>query len=74
LTSRQKRDKSNKEARSEASIENWTYPLFSKSKMMKELRSEVEKARADEAAKQAEWDLEKSKEVDLERQLGLERN
>jgi len=41
---------------------------------MKELRSEVEKARADEAAKQAEWDLEKSKEVDLERQLGLERN
>ena len=42
---------------------------FTKGKTIKELRSEVEKARSDELAKQATWDLEKTKEAKLRRQI-----
>ena len=43
-----------------------------KDKTLKELRSEVEKARSDELAKEATWSLEKLKESKLARQLKLE--
>jgi len=43
---------------------------FTKGKTIKELKSEVEKARSDELAKKAAWELEKAKEVKLERQVG----
>jgi hypothetical protein len=43
--------------------------LYTKGKTVKELVSEAEKAKSDELAKQAAWDLEKSKEYELERQL-----
>ncbi len=42
---------------------------FTKDKTVKELRSEVEKARSDELAKQATWELEKSKEAKLRKQI-----
>jgi multidrug efflux pump subunit AcrA (membrane-fusion protein) len=42
---------------------------YTKNKTIKELRSEVEKARSDELAKQATWDLEKTKEAKLNRQI-----
>ena len=42
---------------------------FTKDKTIKELKSEVEKARSDELAKQATWDLEKTKEAKLRRQI-----
>jgi HlyD family secretion protein len=42
---------------------------YSKEKTIKELKSEVEKARSDELAKEATWDLEKSKEAKLRRQI-----
>lgn len=42
---------------------------YTKEKTIKELKSEVEKARSDELAKQATWDLEKSKEEKLNRQI-----
>ncbi len=42
---------------------------YTKQKTIKELQSEVEKARSDELAKQATWDLEKSKEEKLNRQI-----
>ncbi len=42
---------------------------YTKGKTIKELESEVEKARSDELAKQATWDLEKTKEAKLERQI-----
>ncbi len=42
---------------------------YTKPKTIKELESEVEKARSDELAKQATWELEKSKEAKLERQI-----
>jgi len=41
---------------------------------VKKLKSEVEKAHSDELAKEATWNLEKAKEIDLERQLGLRTN
>lgn len=47
---------------------------YSKGKTIKELRREVEKARSDEMAKEAAWDLEKAKEIELERQLRLNTN
>jgi multidrug efflux pump subunit AcrA (membrane-fusion protein) len=46
------------------SLEKFTYP-----KMLKELKSAVEKARADELAKQAAWESEKVKDVRLRRQI-----
>lgn len=45
-------------------LERYTY-----NKTVKELKSEVEKARSDELAKQATWDLEKSKEKKLRTQI-----
>jgi len=42
---------------------------YTKGKTIKELRSEVEKARSDELAKKATWDLETSKEKKLEKQI-----
>ena len=48
--------------------------LYSKGKTIKELRSVVEKARLDELDKEAIWDLEKAKEIDLVRQLHLRTN
>jgi HlyD family secretion protein len=42
---------------------------FTRDKMIKELRSEVEKAASDELAKKATWTLETSKEKKLERQI-----
>src|SRR5204862_2736456 len=42
---------------------------YTKAKTIKELRSEVEKSRSDELAKQATWELEKGKEDKLERQI-----
>ena len=47
---------------------------YTKSKTMKELKSEVDKAHSDELAKQATWELEKAKEVVLERELRLKPN
>ena len=43
---------------------------YTRRKTIKALQVEVEKARADELAKGATWDLEKAKEVELEPQLG----
>jgi HlyD family secretion protein len=42
---------------------------YTKHKTIKELQSDVEKARSDELAKKATWDLEVSKEKKLERQI-----
>jgi hypothetical protein len=42
---------------------------YTKSKKLKELQSEVEKARAAELARQAAWEAEKAKQDELERQL-----
>ena len=42
---------------------------YTKDKTIKELKSEVEKAHSDELAKQATWELEKTKEAKLERQI-----
>ena len=42
---------------------------YTKAKTVKGLQSVVEKARADELAKQAAWEREKAKQADLERQL-----
>jgi hypothetical protein len=42
---------------------------YTKAKTIKELHSEVEKARVDERAKQADWDLERRKVTELERLL-----
>jgi HlyD family secretion protein len=47
---------------------------YTKSKTTKELKSEVEKAHSDELAKQATWELEKAKELVLERELRLKPN
>ena len=47
---------------------------YTKGKTIKELRSEVEKARSDELAKEAAWELEKAKEIELEAQLRLKTN
>jgi hypothetical protein len=47
---------------------------YTKSKTIKELRSAVEKARLDELDKEAAWDSEKAKEIELERQLRLKPN
>jgi hypothetical protein len=43
---------------------------YTKDKTIKELTSEVEKARSDELSKQATWALEKSKEAELLKQSG----
>ena len=42
---------------------------YTKDKTIKELQSEVEKARADELSKESVWSLEKTKEAKLERQI-----
>ncbi|MFO0909667.1 MAG: HlyD family efflux transporter periplasmic adaptor subunit [Isosphaeraceae bacterium] len=42
---------------------------YTKEKTVKELKSEVEKARSDELAKQSTWELEKTKEEKLKRQI-----
>lgn len=42
---------------------------YTKDKTITELKSEVEKARSDEKAKEATWDLEKKKEEKLRRQI-----
>ena len=42
---------------------------YTKEKTIKELKSEVEKARSDELAKQSTWELEKSKEAKLRKQI-----
>lgn len=42
---------------------------YTKEKTIKELKSEVEKARSDELAKQSTWELEKSKESKLRTQI-----
>lgn len=42
---------------------------YTREKTVKELESEVEKARSDELAKQSTWDLEKSKEAKLRAQI-----
>ena len=43
---------------------------YTKPKRIKELKSEVEKARSVELAKKPIWDQEKAKEAELERQIG----
>ncbi len=45
---------------------------YTREKTLKELRSEVEKGRSDELAKQATWELEKLKEAKLARQFNTE--
>jgi RNA polymerase sigma factor (sigma-70 family) len=47
---------------------------YTKSKTIKELRSEVLKAHADELAKHAAWDVEHVHEIELQRQLRLKTN
>lgn len=47
---------------------------YTKGKTIKELKIAVEKARLDELAREAAWDLEKAKETELERQLRLRTN
>ena len=47
---------------------------YTKGKTIKELKSEVEKARSDERAKQASWIWRRLQEIELERQLGLKTN
>jgi HlyD family secretion protein len=47
---------------------------FTKGKTIKELKSEIDKARSDELVKDAAWKLEQTKEIDLERQLGKNGN
>ncbi len=42
---------------------------YTKGKTIKELVSEVEKSKSDELAKQATWELEKGKELKLEKQI-----
>jgi RNA polymerase sigma factor (sigma-70 family) len=42
---------------------------YTKAMTLKELKSEVEKARINELEKEALWDLQKTKEADLQRQL-----
>ena len=42
---------------------------YTRDKTIKELQSKVEKAHADEGAKKEAWDLEKAKEIELERRL-----
>ena len=42
---------------------------YTKHRTIKELDAEVEKARGDELSKQAIWDLEKRKQIKLERQI-----
>ncbi len=42
---------------------------YTKAKQTKSLNSDVEKARADELSKQSSWELEKTKEAKLERQI-----
>jgi len=42
---------------------------YTKEKTIKELRAEVEKATADELSKKSTWELEKTKEAKLERQI-----
>ncbi|QEH33126.1 Cobalt-zinc-cadmium resistance protein CzcB [Aquisphaera giovannonii] len=42
---------------------------YTKNKTIKELTSEVEKAKSDEYAKQQAWELEKTKEAKLEKQI-----
>ncbi|MHC5540060.1 efflux RND transporter periplasmic adaptor subunit, partial [Singulisphaera rosea] len=42
---------------------------FTKDKTIKELRSDVEKAKSDELAKQQTWDLEQKKQAKLEKQI-----
>ena len=44
---------------------------YTKSKTIKELESEVEKARSDELAKEATWNLEKANEILLKNKLRL---
>lgn len=44
---------------------------YTKSKTINELKSEVQKAHADELAKEGIWNLEKAKETALERELRL---
>jgi HlyD family secretion protein len=56
------------------SLEKAQYKLhvlldYTKGKTIKELRTEVEKARSDELAKQATWELEKNNVAKLERQI-----
>jgi len=43
---------------------------YTRDKRLKELRSEVEKARAEELSRQADWELEGAKEAELEREPG----
>ena len=45
---------------------------YTRDKTLKELRSEVEKARSDELAREAIWNLEKLKESRLARELSIE--
>ncbi len=42
---------------------------YTKDKQIKSLQSDVEKAKADELSKQSSWELEKTKEAKLERQI-----
>jgi RNA polymerase sigma factor (sigma-70 family) len=44
---------------------------YTRSRTIKELRSEVEKARNDQLTKEAAWNSQMAKEIELERQLGL---
>jgi hypothetical protein len=44
---------------------------YTKNKMIKKLRSDVERARAEESAKEAGWEVEKNKQIELERQHRL---
>lgn len=46
---------------------------YTKQKTIKELKSEVEKARSDELAKQASWDRERRKELELGREVNWSR-
>lgn len=47
---------------------------YTRAKAIKQLKSEVEKARSDELAKQAAWEVAEFQEIDLEHQLRLKTN
>jgi hypothetical protein len=60
--------------RNEHEAEDAFLVKYTKDKTIKELESEVEKARSDELEEHATWELEKGKEMNLERELRLKRN
>jgi HlyD family secretion protein len=69
LTSEQQTLKKARFALEQAQSKRKVLLEYTKSKTIKELKSEVEKTRSDELAKKATWELEVGKEKKLERQI-----